>query len=187
MLAYARYQKVRMDEAELNRILDPHFTTTGTIGDCFVDNASTGRGFFAGSDTFAILAFRGTEKDDIHDIIADVDALPVPEAALGGPSAGHVHQGFQRYLKLVWPRVKQLVDDYRANHKIQEICITGHSLGAAIATLAFHQLQDEHTSLYTFGCQRAGTRSEEHTSELQSHLNLVCRLLLEKKKKYTDT
>src|SRR5260370_16656215 len=39
-------------------------------------------------------------------------------------------------------------------------------------------------------CCRAGSmqtasgsnRSEEHTSELQSHLNLVCRLLLEKKK-----
>src|SRR5260370_8186052 len=30
--------------------------------------------------------------------------------------------------------------------------------------------------------QRDG-RSEEHTSELQSHLNLVCRLLLEKKNK----
>src|SRR5260370_15276296 len=29
---------------------------------------------------------------------------------------------------------------------------------------------------------RAYGRSEEHTSELQSHLNLVCRLLLEKKK-----
>src|SRR5260370_11429852 len=29
----------------------------------------------------------------------------------------------------------------------------------------------------------ARQRSEEHTSELQSHLNLVCRLLLEKKKK----
>src|SRR5690242_21539627 len=28
-----------------------------------------------------------------------------------------------------------------------------------------------------------GRRSEEHTSELQSHVNLVCRLLLEKKKK----
>src|SRR5260370_17738235 len=27
---------------------------------------------------------------------------------------------------------------------------------------------------------RMWTRSEEHTSELQSHLNLVCRLLLEK-------
>src|SRR5260370_2660441 len=30
-----------------------------------------------------------------------------------------------------------------------------------------------------------GNRSEEHTSELQSHLNLVCRLLLEKKKNHT--
>src|SRR5260370_12656692 len=30
---------------------------------------------------------------------------------------------------------------------------------------------------------RGNGRSEEHTSELQSHLNLVCRLLLEKKKK----
>src|SRR2546422_7408375 len=29
------------------------------------------------------------------------------------------------------------------------------------------------------------TRSEEHTSELQSRLHLVCRLLLEKKKHYT--
>src|SRR3989449_7472838 len=32
--------------------------------------------------------------------------------------------------------------------------------------------------------QAAMTRSEEHTSELQSRLHLVCRLLLEKKKKH---
>src|SRR5260370_33739504 len=31
-------------------------------------------------------------------------------------------------------------------------------------------------------CHDRSSRSEEHTSELQSHLNLVCRLLLEKKK-----
>src|SRR5260221_6014069 len=30
-------------------------------------------------------------------------------------------------------------------------------------------------------------RSEEHTSELQSHSDLVCRLLLEKKKKHLTT
>src|SRR5215211_8469126 len=30
------------------------------------------------------------------------------------------------------------------------------------------------------------SRSEEHTSELQSHSDLVCRLLLEKKKKHGD-
>src|SRR2546430_6071161 len=34
--------------------------------------------------------------------------------------------------------------------------------------------------------QPAGDRSEEHTSELQSQSNLVCRLLLEKKKTHTD-
>src|SRR2546422_4761365 len=33
------------------------------------------------------------------------------------------------------------------------------------------------------GRASAGCRSEEHTSELQSRLHLVCRLLLEKKKK----
>src|SRR5260370_9423728 len=38
--------------------------------------------------------------------------------------------------------------------------------------------------LCALGFRRGGLagRSEEHTSELQSHLNLVCRLLLEKKK-----
>src|SRR5947207_8914013 len=34
--------------------------------------------------------------------------------------------------------------------------------------------------------RRWRSRSEEHTSELQSHSDLVCRLLLEKKKKYIN-
>src|SRR2546422_2808795 len=40
-------------------------------------------------------------------------------------------------------------------------------------------------SLHVFdgGIIRVSSRSEEHTSELQSRLHLVCRLLLEKKKK----
>src|SRR5438034_5724490 len=37
--------------------------------------------------------------------------------------------------------------------------------------------------LASAGTATAVTRSEEHTSELQSHSDLVCRLLLEKKKK----
>src|SRR5690242_21009027 len=39
-----------------------------------------------------------------------------------------------------------------------------------------HALRDRLT------VEEAVQRSEEHTSELQSHVNLVCRLLLEKKK-----
>src|SRR2546428_10331558 len=35
-------------------------------------------------------------------------------------------------------------------------------------------------------CDVLARRSEEHTSELQSRSDLVCRLLLEKKKKTTD-
>src|SRR2546429_1680848 len=41
---------------------------------------------------------------------------------------------------------------------------------------------DRILSLISF-CSSSGSRSEEHTSELQSRLHLVCRLLLEKKKK----
>src|SRR5438477_9083008 len=36
--------------------------------------------------------------------------------------------------------------------------------------------------MVSYGASLGGVRSEEHTSELQSHVNLVCRLLLEKKK-----
>src|SRR2546430_3107858 len=35
-------------------------------------------------------------------------------------------------------------------------------------------------------CWSCGSRSEEHTSELQSQSNLVCRLLLEKKKQKAE-
>src|SRR2546422_3868706 len=43
-----------------------------------------------------------------------------------------------------------------------------------------------HGFWYGFG-EHDGFRSEEHTSELQSRLHLVCRLLLEKKKKKIST
>src|SRR5437868_12688392 len=42
-----------------------------------------------------------------------------------------------------------------------------------------HSPQHRHGAV---GKQRADLRSEEHTSELQSRFDLVCRLLLEKKK-----
>src|SRR2546429_2040501 len=43
------------------------------------------------------------------------------------------------------------------------------------------------TPSLTVRIRPSSQRSEEHTSELQSRLHLVCRLLLEKKKKYTCT
>src|SRR5256885_7613970 len=45
------------------------------------------------------------------------------------------------------------------------------------------KLSPEEIQRGTFTITNPGVRSEEHTSELQSPCNLVCRLLLEKKKK----
>src|SRR2546422_2086199 len=42
-------------------------------------------------------------------------------------------------------------------------------------------------SSWSFSVRSTSLRSEEHTSELQSRLHLVCRLLLEKKKKKERT
>src|SRR5260370_10330914 len=53
---------------------------------------------------------------------------------------------------------------------------SSQSWNQAKARLQF--LADHHGA----GLLTGEVRSEEHTSELQSHLNLVCRLLLEKKK-----
>src|SRR3989449_2263680 len=47
------------------------------------------------------------------------------------------------------------------------------ALAAALTRVAVHAGREQ--------------RSEEHTSELQSRLHLVCRLLLEKKKKHKDS
>src|SRR5699024_11908874 len=60
-------------------------------------------------------------------------------------------------------------------------------------TTLFRSGGDSHLALEASGCSRtqilgmlsfAAIRSEEHTSELQSRFDLVCRLLLEKKKNY---
>src|SRR5437868_11863327 len=52
------------------------------------------------------------------------------------------------------------------------------------AALRGRNLDDKHLKL---GRLITDARSEEHTSELQSRFDLVCRLLLEKKKKYANT
>src|SRR5438034_10457161 len=66
---------------------------------------------------------------------------------------------------------------------------TGAPLGIAEAPLQRYPVAIEGDSLYLGGDDSAlgAGRSEEHTSELQSHSDLVCRLLLEKKNKTITT
>src|SRR2546429_8471511 len=57
-----------------------------------------------------------------------------------------------------------------------------HSLLFPVPRQLYWRLVLDHRTLLP-GVVRQTPRSEEHTSELQSRLHLVCRLLLEKKKK----
>src|SRR2546429_5540082 len=48
-----------------------------------------------------------------------------------------------------------------------------------------HRIDGHSPASRNVNSKHRGDRSEEHTSELQSRLHLVCRLLLEKKKRHT--
>src|SRR5687768_17933132 len=60
-------------------------------------------------------------------------------------------------------------------------------LGVSSATILLRAFSAEHFGNEFIDVNARGVRSEEHTSELQSRLHLVCRLLLEKKKKKIKT
>src|SRR2546430_7484959 len=67
-----------------------------------------------------------------------------------------------------------------------ELCLTGYYSPVTPATLLSPRLLKRESNIIFDGFHDAlydrQSRSEEHTSELQSQSNLVCRLLLEKKK-----
>src|SRR5438105_10152686 len=56
-----------------------------------------------------------------------------------------------------------------------------NSVAVPIYQTTSYQFRDSDHAAKLFGLQEFGNRSEEHTSELQSRVELVCRLLLEKK------
>src|SRR5260370_28990496 len=77
---------------------------------------------------------------------------------------------------------------FRSTHEARHLlvrCRTRQALRRALQLLGAERRADAHHQLALFARvgEKGALRSEEHTSELQSHLNLVCRLLLEKKKK----
>src|SRR5690606_42027952 len=61
----------------------------------------------------------------------------------------------------------------------------GEALGELLCSLSRKNRDPEAAALASIIFRKLRTRSEEHTSELQSRENLVCRLLLEKKKYHT--
>src|SRR5690242_20790420 len=92
------------------------------------------------------------------------------QAALHGLARALVNNAVEGVTK-GWTRELEIVGiGYRAELKGKETVV--FSLGYS------------HPIEYPLPSGIEVARSEEHTSELQSHVNLVCRLLLEKKKKH---
>ena len=118
------------------------------------------------NQSLAIIAFRGTEPDDPLDIAWDAMIEPVLEAG------GLVHRGFQFALDTVWPKVRQWIAAYRQANPEAEICLTGHSLGGALALLAFGRAAGARTSLYTFGCPRVGNEDFRQHALAQPHRDI---------------
>ncbi len=137
------------------------------------------QGFFAFNSKFAVLSFRGTEKNDWTDLLVDLSILPVKETEDVPPAGGlrktllhllqlnpksspfamtevGVHAGFQFSLNEVWADVHSHLQAYRATHPNAPIFFTGHSLGAALATLAIARFNSNNVALYTFGSPRTG-------------------------------
>ena len=114
---------------------------------------------FVASDARSIVVvFRGTEtrrregRADFRNMVADLktDAnIRLVELEPGS----RVHEGFSKALDQVWA---ELFEYIRSIHRSdRKVWITGHSLGAALATLAAHRYSDVQGS-YAFGSPRVG-------------------------------
>lgn len=94
-----------------------------------------------------VLSFRGTEVTQKSDVLADLKAGKNLEAC-----GGKVHVGFKDELNKLWPAITIAI----AN--IDTLYVTGHSLGAAMATIAASRMQTKVIALVTFGSPRAGNQ-----------------------------
>src|SRR5260370_5499086 len=132
-------------------------------------------------------AMQSTMNDTIVKAVAEAQSHDEFDSLLAPP----IPPRYEPFLKLnthlgVLPafdgNAVELLPDYLANLECiaQEIDRDQRLFHIEYFTLS----RDEDTESVFAAMERAhqrGVRSEEHTSELQSHLNLVCRLLLEKK------
>ena len=96
----------------------------------------------------AIVAFRGTQPDQWRDVLDDIRLALVP---WDRPDT-RVHAGFKDALNRVWPALGPLLSQLG---QTMRVWFTGHSLGAALATLAADRYPDT-AGVVTIGSPRVG-------------------------------
>lgn len=137
------------------------------------DPSKSTKGFFASRSApvpFAIMVFRGTDKDDPRNALSDEDTLPVTRDGYV------VHQGFVLALDQVWEtEVKPMLGDFLKAFPGAPIYFAGHSLGAALATIAVTRFGGNTCALYTIGSPRVG--DDRFTRAVLQKTNLVFRFV----------
>jgi len=148
-------------------------------------DSPTIQGYLANGEGFTIVAFRGSDYAGVDDWVNNTDFDLVFDANIRG---GQIHAGFQRAAESIWSQLQQLLKDYRRTG--DQLILTGHSLGGALAMLtaarfASESRSDEVDAIYTFGQPRAGDRDfarrfdrdfGERAYRFVNHFDLVTRL-----------
>jgi pimeloyl-ACP methyl ester carboxylesterase len=111
--------------------------------------------------------------DIVNDIKADADIRLVDSG-----KKGKVHKGFSDALDEVWQDLHVYVKGLQ--NEGRTVWITGHSLGAALATLAAYRYEDVQ-GLYTFGSPRVGNEDfvkDFHVTayRFENNNDIVCKV-----------
>ncbi|AET95074.1 putative lipase (plasmid) [Burkholderia sp. YI23] len=146
-LAYIRAETDEWARLELtNAFGSIGFSAPATFAD--EKTGSAGFAAYRATDGMAIVAFRGTQPDEVSDLATDLHANRLPWK----PGMGKVHAGFAKAASSLETAVRAWLAEEGAAR--QRLVLTGHSLGAAIATLLATVFQP--TELITLGSPRVG-------------------------------
>ena len=151
MAHMAKLAYIKFEESDLELKHLKYSLQSGWFNLIKTFNKNGTQAFLAKNDEFSVLSFRGTQPDRWEDVRTDIRVLKQRTIK------GKVHAGF----KQAFDDVKDdILREFRANLGELPLYITGHSLGAALATVATQELGDEFNdqvaACYTFGSPRVG-------------------------------